>query len=269
MRRNQTHLSRAARKLSENSDLSYAQALSRLRSMKTLPDLGDPIRSRITVNVLSHADEILGCAGLFAEGYTDDDINETLGALSSILGLPGQLVCVWDAYQDGMFTGSSEFYYDETGQYWPLDGPLAELLLADGSTRTKSPDWIAEIVEALAAPGHPVLGSMLCPSVELNITRTDDKHNCVASVGQKTWPASVAEVDAIDPTDWTWAIVAADKSILDRFESEQEAYAALPSYLADEATAWEREDWKYEVSNGDTRLGLGEWLLHRLEAEDN
>ena len=28
------------------------------------------------------------------------------------------------------------------------------------------------------------------------------------------------------------------------------------------------EDWRYEVSNGDTRLGYEEWRAHRLESEE-
>jgi len=27
-------------------------------------------------------------------------------------------------------------------------------------------------------------------------------------------------------------------------------------------------DWKYEVSNGDTKLGYAEWLEHQLEADE-
>ena len=28
-------------------------------------------------------------------------------------------------------------------------------------------------------------------------------------------------------------------------------------------------DWRYEVANGDTKLGYAEWLEHRREAEDD
>ena len=29
-----------------------------------------------------------------------------------------------------------------------------------------------------------------------------------------------------------------------------------------------KSDWKYEVTNGDTKLGYDEWLLHRIESEE-
>lgn len=29
------------------------------------------------------------------------------------------------------------------------------------------------------------------------------------------------------------------------------------------------EDWKYEVCNGDTRLGYREWVEHRMELEED
>lgn len=30
-----------------------------------------------------------------------------------------------------------------------------------------------------------------------------------------------------------------------------------------------KSDWKYEVQNGDTKLGYQEWLAHRVESEEN
>jgi hypothetical protein len=31
---------------------------------------------------------------------------------------------------------------------------------------------------------------------------------------------------------------------------------------------YSREDWKYEVTNGDTLLGYVDWVLHKMEAEE-
>ena len=30
-----------------------------------------------------------------------------------------------------------------------------------------------------------------------------------------------------------------------------------------------REDWQYDVANGDTQLGYADWVLHNAEAEDS
>ena len=46
----------------------------------------------------------------------------------------------------------------------------------------------------------------------------------------------------------------------ERFESNKEA----SDYLINNFT---REDWKYQVQNGDTVLGYADWCYHRLEME--
>jgi hypothetical protein len=37
---------------------------------------------------------------------------------------------------------------------------------------------------------------------------------------------------------------------------------------AQEAGPWTIEDWRYEVANGDTRLGFEDWLAGKIEADD-
>jgi hypothetical protein len=49
----------------------------------------------------------------------------------------------------------------------------------------------------------------------------------------------------------------------------------LAENLADHHGYWEEhpiyplEDWRYEVENGDTRLGYWEWIANCIEREDN
>ena len=31
---------------------------------------------------------------------------------------------------------------------------------------------------------------------------------------------------------------------------------------------WPSADWRYDVANGDTRLGYGEWVAHNKETEE-
>jgi len=59
--------------------------------------------------------------------------------------------------------------------------------------------------------------------------------------------------------DWTTA------KIVDAYREDQggKAKTARQAHM----DMFPREDWEYEVANGDTRLGYDEWLAHRVEGE--
>jgi hypothetical protein len=53
-------------------------------------------------------------------------------------------------------------------------------------------------------------------------------------------------------------------------ECDREFYVNEAVYLDYEPSdKYPIEDWKYEVQNGDTKLGYKEWLEHMIEAEDD
>lgn len=55
-----------------------------------------------------------------------------------------------------------------------------------------------------------------------------------------------------------------DKYSASLWESEHQDYD-----WDSEHEDWPREDWQYEVQNGDTRLGYNEWVAHNRESEES
>jgi len=49
--------------------------------------------------------------------------------------------------------------------------------------------------------------------------------------------------------------------------SEEEAALALEQQYHPEHPDYPFEDWQYEVSNGDTRLGYWLWVVHSIECD--
>lgn len=41
----------------------------------------------------------------------------------------------------------------------------------------------------------------------------------------------------------------------------------LPEWFEAACEAHPEDDWRYEVANGDTRLGYEDWVIHQVEAE--
>ena len=56
------------------------------------------------------------------------------------------------------------------------------------------------------------------------------RFNMIGGTMRREMTYHVEQVDKFDPTDWEWAIVEADGSIIDRYETEQDALDALPTY---------------------------------------
>lgn len=95
-----------------------------------------------------------------------------------------------------------------------------------------------------------------------------------------------AHVDGPDDV-WFWAIVSGYKgcqdydevvvAFADGYEPNAEAIPAILRSLEDcrtppaenpwtEDPEYPKEDWEYEVANGDTRLGYQDWVSHQRES---
>jgi len=51
------------------------------------------------------------------------------------------------------------------------------------------------------------------------------------------------------------------------YQNDRLTEADLFLLVVNEPPTYTLTDWKYEVANGDTRLGFDEWLLHRHESD--
>lgn len=60
-------------------------------------------------------DEITSLRGVFAEGYTPDDVNRVFGLVQHHYAVT--LVCRWETLDEGWYRGNSEFYFAVDGTY--------------------------------------------------------------------------------------------------------------------------------------------------------
>jgi hypothetical protein len=60
-----------------------------------------------------------------------------------------------------------------------------------------------------------------------------------------------------------------DEYEVEELESEPLLQGLPIARLAQLAGRYPRSDWRYEVANGDTKLGYAEWIGHKYEAEQH
>ncbi|TLQ39213.1 hypothetical protein [Streptomyces marianii] len=94
--------------------------------------------------------EIAALRGVFADGYTADDINRVFGTIHEVYGRT--IVCRWQLLDEGWYQGNSEFYHQDGATYFYDNGGVYDWL-------SGAPDAPAELGDPLRWRGSPVPNS--------------------------------------------------------------------------------------------------------------
>lgn len=109
--------------------------------------------------------------GRYADGYTEEDLNEELPTLSQKLGL--KLVCLWESYEDGCCSGHSQFFVVTERGLVDIPVNLWELLLeADAEFTRVNTATVGDIVRHEIGSYHQHNGVNYLPGKDCN---EDDK----------------------------------------------------------------------------------------------